>query len=101
MEHKNIYAEDKSNISVISYDLRPQFGTLYGIYEIEDGYIIHGESVVMRIDLDSNEVWEFTSDEIFTGFEDHPYCEVTDEEVIVYDFNEKRYVINYEGEEID
>lgn len=43
----------------------PNVGGLIGIYTIEDGYILHGETELFRYDKQLNRVWEFSGRDIF------------------------------------
>ncbi|MCR5741858.1 MAG: hypothetical protein K6G38_05325 [Gammaproteobacteria bacterium] len=75
----------------------------YGIYEINNGYIVHFELTIYKIDENGNVLWEFSGNDIFTGLnkdEDY-YISFDDKSIKLHDFNDNYYILDFEGNVLD
>ena len=55
------------NGTVINYKELDSFGCNYGIYRVQNGYIIYGEIEITMLDLDLNKKWSFSGKDIFVS----------------------------------
>ena len=97
---KNIYPERKDLLKKLyeSDTFEP-----FGIYEIDNGYIVHSELEIYRITKDGNIVWSFSGNDIFTGLkEDYNYYISIENNVIkLRDFNDDFYILDFDGNLLD
>ncbi len=70
----------------------------YGVYKVDDGYIIHGEMYVVKIDYDLNIIWTFSGKDIFASPDGKDAFTIYKDRIELIDFENNRYTINLNGE---
>lgn len=71
-----------------------------GIYELNDGYIIHGEIEIQKLDKEFNEVWSFWGKDIFENVSGKNSFEICDNSIKLYDFLGNYYEVDFDGNQI-
>lgn len=75
--------------------------TAFEIFKINNGYIIHGELVVSRINRNGNILWQNGGAEIFVTPQGKNDFEIVDNFVIVKDWDNKTYKWDLNGNQIE
>jgi hypothetical protein len=89
---------DMVSCCVIKYRKFDTFGNLWHIYQITDGFIIHGEIEIIRINQHLEVVWSFSGADIFVTIDMHNAFQMCDDRIKLYDFNGNYYEVNYDGD---
>lgn len=71
--------------------------TCFGLYKLNDFYIVHGECSILRISKTGNIDWEFFGRDIFTTIEGIDVFCVTDEMIIVKNWENNVYKLGLDG----
>jgi hypothetical protein len=50
----------------LAWMAKADFATCFEIFKYEDGYIVHGELEISRLDKDGSKIWQFSGSDIFT-----------------------------------
>lgn len=85
------------NGTVINYKELDSFGCNYGIYRVQNGYIIYGEIEITMLDLDLNKKWSFSGKDIFVSMSEKKAFELCKNSIRLYDFEENFYEIDFSG----
>lgn len=72
----------------------------FGVYEVENGFVIYGEEEILMLDFDFNELWSFLGEDIFVSQKRGNCFEISDGTIRFYDFNETYYELSLEGKVI-
>lgn len=64
-----------------------------GLYDLGDGYLIHGEMCLVKVDYNLNKVWEFFGKDILVSGNGAPLI-VTKDKIELTDFEGNHYVID-------
>lgn len=76
-------------------------GGAFQLYLLEDGYLIHGEMEVVKLDFSLNKLWDFWGEDIFVSLKDEEWCKVYSDRVELIDFLGNHYTVSLEtGREI-
>ena len=73
------------------------FGCNYGIYRVQNGYIVYGEMEITMLDFDFNKKWSFSGKDIFVSMSDKKPFELCENSIKLYDFEENFYEIDFSG----
>lgn len=72
-----------------------------GLYKLDDGYIIHGEMQILKLDFELNIVWWFCGADIFVSPQGEKSFKLSEDKIELIDFENNRYTINLNGELIE
>lgn len=72
--------------------------TCFEIYKYQDSYIIHGEIEISRLDWDGRVLWQQSGADIFTTADGKEDFELTDNYILVTDWENKIYKFSYNGQ---
>ena len=75
--------------------------TAFEIRPIDDGYIVHGELEISRIDNFGNIVWQQGGADILVNPDGTDNFELTPERIQVTDWNDKTYIFDFNGVELN
>lgn len=67
------------------------FGCNFGLYKVKFGYIVHGEIEILMLNENFEVEWKFSGNDIFVSIE---LCHNV---IKLYDYNDKYYEIDYNG----
>ena len=89
------------NGKVINHKKLDCFGSNFGIYKVDTGYIIHGEIEITKWDLDFNKKWSFSGRDIFVSITGKQSMTLLKDRICLYDFYDYYYEIDYDGNQIN
>jgi len=74
--------------------------TCFGVYEFMDDFVVHGELLISKIDIEGLIAWQFGGKDIFL----HPHGEnafsVVGNRIYLKDGDSNEYVLDWDGKEI-
>ena len=73
------------------------FGSNFAIYQIQTGYIIHGEIEILKLTFDFEIEWSFSARDIFATLDGKPAFQLCDNCIKLYDFENDSYEIDFNG----
>lgn len=74
------------------------FGNWWHIYQIHDGFIVHGEIEIVRLNKHLEVIWYFSGADIFASADIYDVFQMCNDRIKLYDFIGNYYEINYDGE---
>ncbi|GGK76334.1 hypothetical protein ACD591_06040 [Rufibacter glacialis] len=74
--------------------------TCFGIYKIQDGFIVHGEIEISRLDNLGNIKWSFGGADIFVSIDGEESFKLEPDHIELTDFYNRKYKIDFEGNPI-
>ncbi len=77
------------------------FGCNYGIYRVQNGYIVYGEIEITMLDFDFNKKWSFLGKDIFVSMSDKKAFELCENSIKLHDFEGNFYEIDFSGKLIN
>ena len=90
---------DIENINIIKDVLITDFGICFAIYKFKNGYVIHGELDVIKLDSSGGVEWRFSGADMFATSKGDNFT-ILKNEIIVEDWQGYVYHINENGQEI-
>ncbi len=84
----------------ISYKEFKDMAGAYALYKVDDGYIIHGEMEIVKLDFDINEKWTYDGVDMFTSVTGKESFTLLEDRIELYDFEDNHYVIDLNGKSI-
>ena len=73
------------------------FGSNFAIYQIQTGYIIHGEIEILKLSFDFEIEWSFSGKDIFATIDGEKAFELCEDCIKLYDFENNYYEIDFDG----
>lgn len=84
--------------SVIKCTRINPIGTMFEVHQLENEYILYGETEIYRISQDLVVKWAFSGRDIFVRYQgDEPAFLMKQDRICLYDFEDNYYEINFEG----
>ena len=74
--------------------------TCFEIYKYQDSYIIHGEINISRLDKDGKIIWQHSGADIFTTLDGKDNFKITDNYILVTDWENRKYKFDFNGNAI-
>jgi len=71
--------------------------TCFEVFSYQNSYIVHGELTITRLDQRGNILWQQSGADIFTTPDGQDCFRLTDEFIIVSDWENRIYKFDYEG----
>lgn len=71
--------------------------TCFQIFELNDSFIIHGETQVSKIDSNGNLKWKFGGEDIFVSIDNEVEFKILEDGIILCDFANTFYKIDFDG----
>lgn len=98
LQNKTISKIDLSNNILLSVKEMNNFGCNLGIYKCEgEGYIIHGETNVFKLNFELEEEWSFSGNDIFiTQNGSSPFI-IDNNRIKLHDWNNAYYELDLDG----
>lgn len=72
-------------------------GCAFGIYNTDEGYIIHGELEIAMYDKSFNKKWDFSGRDIFVSITNKQAFRLLEDRICLYDFEDNYYELDYGG----
>ncbi len=74
--------------------------TCFEIYKYQDSYIIHGELEISRLDKYGKILWQQSGADIFTTLDGKDNFVITDNYILVTDWENRKYKFDFNGQSI-
>lgn len=68
-----------------------------GIYKTSESYLIHGEMSITRIEFTGDIIWCYSGEDIFVSIKDKNELTLTARGIEIKDWNNKKYLLGYDG----
>jgi len=92
-----IFVLDLESISLVRHTAIGD-ESYFAIYPIENGYIIHGEQTILRVNRNLEQVWRFGGSDIFVTQNDGKGSfAVTDDRIYLEDWNGYKFILDLDG----
>ena len=89
-----INIENGQIVKRISFD---SMGCIFGIFALNGGYLIYGETDITMLDHDLCRMWSFSGYDIFVSTTDKTPFEIKSDRICLYDFEDNYYEIDFNG----
>lgn len=70
--------------------------TCFGVYKLQNDYIIHGEIEISRLDKEGSIIWQFGGSDIFVSLDDESFS-LNFDHIALTDFCKTKYKIDFDG----
>lgn len=77
----------------LTYKHFPDMAGAFRLYVLQNGYLIHGECEVVKLDFNLNTEWMFSGEDIFASADGEECCKVYDDRIELVDFSGNTYTI--------
>ena len=94
---KDIFIINIDDYMLVKYKSTDCFGDNFAVYLVSDGYIIHGEMEIFKLDYELNKVWQFSGADIFVTQDDKLPFLIDGDRLKIYDWNGTYYEIDLNG----
>lgn len=74
--------------------------TCFGLYKVDDSYIVHGECSIVKVNECGHIEWEFSGRDIFVTAEGIEDFKIEGNQIIVKDWEYNLYKLDLQGKEI-
>ncbi len=72
--------------------------TYFSLHPITDGYLIHGELSILRLDRNFEQVWNFYGSDIWVVQDGaRESFQIVDDQILLEDWNGIKYILNMDG----
>lgn len=72
--------------------------TYFSIYPITDGYLVHGELSVLRLDKNFQQIWSFYGSDILVIHDGNRAAfRIENDQILLEDWNSIKYALNMDG----
>lgn len=72
-------------------------GHNYAIYQVDQAYLICGELEIAMLNFDLQKLWTFSGADIFASVTGKNPVELRERSIVLYDFEDNRYELDYDG----
>ena len=86
---------------IIRYIELDCFGTNLAIFRVDKGYLIHGEIEITMLDWDFAKKWSFSGRDIFVSISGEKAFEIRGDQIFLCDFENNRYVLDFNGKQVN
>ena len=90
----NTFYEFDLNTNKIRYIIFSNMAGAIGLYDMEDGYLIHGEMCLVKTDYDLNKLWDFYGKDILVSRNGNANINITNKKIELTDFEGNNYIID-------
>lgn len=91
----------KMEINLIKCFSEQAFGCYFSIQQFDDGYIIHGELEIIKLDKEFNKLWEFSYKDIFVNLSDEETFKIIEDKIYLTDWNNDKITLDKNGNVIE
>ncbi|MBL1411079.1 hypothetical protein [Sphingobacterium faecale] len=72
--------------------------TCFQVFKLQDGYIVHGELLITKLDREGNKKWEFGGNDIFVSINNEEVFKMDNDGILLTDFSGNTYKIDFDGD---
>lgn len=83
--------------SLLFYKNLDCFGCNFGMYQVQQGYLIYGEIEITMLDFEFHKNWAFSGRDIFASVSGKKPFTLGDHSIKLYDFEDHFYEIDFHG----
>jgi hypothetical protein len=80
----------------VKWSTKSDEATCFGIYNLNEHYIVHGEIAISKLDKSGNKIWQFGGSDIFVSFDDDAF-KLNIDNIELKDFYGVKYKIDFDG----
>jgi len=81
----------------LKWQTRADQATCFGVYKLQNAYIIHGEIEISKLDQHGNIIWQFGGADIFVSFDEKESFRLNPDHIALTDFYKTKYKIDFDG----
>lgn len=96
----SIFCFDLTSLS-LNWVTKADDATCFGIYNYRDDFIVHGEMQITRLSNHGEILWQQIGRDIFTTVEGENVFTINEENILVKDWENNDYKIDFDGRLID
>lgn len=82
----------------LKWKIQADQATCFQIFKLHDGYIVHGELLITKLDRDGNKKWEFGGADIFVSIDNAEVFKMDNDGILLSDFSGNIYKIDFDGD---
>lgn len=97
LQNNTITQIDLKTKEIVQYKQFECFGCSIALYQCFDGYIIHGEVEIIKLNHNFEKKWSFSGADIFVTPDNQPTFEMTENRIKLYDWNGTYYELDLDG----
>lgn len=97
LQNDTVSRFDIKNMCLLGQKKFDCLGCNFGIYRINEGYIIYGEIEIVMLDNEFNKKWSFFGKDIFVSQSHSKSFELCNDRIKLYDWEDNYYEIDYSG----
>lgn len=71
--------------------------TCFAVFKLQDGYVVHGEMLVVKLKNDGSIQWEFSSPDIFVSIDGKKEFEFENDGILLTNFSGNKFKIDFNG----
>lgn len=71
--------------------------TCFQIFSLQQDYLVHGETEITRLDREGKIQWQFSGKDIFVCIDGEEACTLTENYILLTDFEKTQYTIGFDG----
>lgn len=75
--------------------------TCFGVYRLEDDYVVHGELQITRLSKDGSIIWQYSGSDIWTTPDAVDVFSIHDGYLLVTDWNYDRHKLDFDGQLVE
>ncbi|MBK6834669.1 MAG: hypothetical protein IPG89_10490 [Bacteroidetes bacterium] len=84
----------------LQWQTKADTATCFGIFKLQDSYIVHGELEITRLDKHGKIVWQNSGADIFTTLDSENTFQITDKYILATDWENRKYKFDFDGNNI-
>lgn len=81
----------------LKWKIKADLATCFQIFKQDNDYIVHGETLIVKLDKEGNIKWEFGSNDIFVSLDNEEVFIIENDGISLTDFSKTKYKINFDG----
>lgn len=97
MMNEQFYKINVTDATVIDYKALDVFGSNFGLFKIDKGYVVHGEVEILFLNENFEKRASFSGRDIFVSISGKNAFTLTKDTVQLYDFEDNYYEIGFDG----
>jgi hypothetical protein len=74
--------------------------TCFEIFKLQDGYVVHGEMEITKLDKAGKIIWQNSGADIFTTLEGKDTFTITDKYILATDWENRKYKFDFDGKSV-
>lgn len=101
MQNRDFIMIDLQSNTILQHKTLDVTDCLYEVHQYQKDYIVYGELSVYRLSSNFDIVWRFSGADIFVSPNSERCFVLDDENIVLSDWNNNRYILDYDGNLIE